>query len=140
LARPVRFVPIFLIALLAAGCGTSGGGSTREARTAVAITVWPDGEGRGPARSAQLVCDPVAGTLPDPERACAVLASSAGRDALAPVPADVPCTEIYGGPAEARIVGTVDGEAVDARLSRANGCEIARWTALDPLLAGHDAA
>ena len=29
-------VPLLLIALLAAGCGSSGGGSTREANTAVA--------------------------------------------------------------------------------------------------------
>ena len=28
----------------------------------------------------------------------------------------------------------IDGEAVDARLSRANGCEIARWEALTAVL------
>lgn len=133
-------VPLLLIALLVAGCGSSGGDSTREARTAVAITVWPKGEGRGPTRTAQLVCDPVAGTVPDAERACAALVSTDGLDALAPVPVDAQCTELYGGPAEARIAGSVDGQAVDARLSRANGCEIARWTALRPLLAGHDPA
>ena len=48
--------------------------------------------------------------------------------------------EIRGRMQPARVVGTVDGETVDARLSRANGCEIARWTALGPLLAGHDPA
>jgi hypothetical protein len=31
-------------------------------------------------------------------------------------------------------VGTVDGEPVDARLSRVNGCEIERWQALVALL------
>jgi hypothetical protein len=43
------------------------------------------------------------------------------------VPANVACTEIYGGPATARVRGTLNGESVDARLSRTNGCEIARW-------------
>jgi hypothetical protein len=43
------------------------------------------------------------------------------------VPADVACTEIYGGPATARVRGTLQGKPVDARFSRTNGCEIARW-------------
>ena len=133
-------VPLLLLALLAAGCGSGGGGETRDARTALAITLWPKGEGKGPARTAQLVCDPVAGSLPDPAAACAALGVEAGRAALDPVPADAMCTELYGGPAEARIMGTVDGEAVDARLSRGNGCEIARWTALRALLPLHDPA
>ena len=34
------------------------------------------------------------------------------------------CTQIYGGPETARITGTIDGEKVDRRFSRTNGCEI----------------
>jgi hypothetical protein len=44
------------------------------------------------------------------------------------------CTQIYGGPETARIVGTWAGQAVDARFSRVDGCEIARWRALTGLL------
>jgi hypothetical protein len=126
-------VLLAVVALLAA-CGGGGGSTTRDARTAVAITVWPQGQGKGPAVTAQLVCDPVSGSLPDPARACAVLADAKGRTALEPTPANAMCTELWGGPAEARIVGSLDGEPVDARLSRANGCEIARWEALSAVL------
>ena len=132
--RAATPVVLLLAAALAAGCGGSGGATTRAATTAVTISVWPKGQGKGPAVTAQLVCDPVSGTLPDAQAACAVLASEAGRTALAPTPPDTACTELWGGPAEARIEGTIDGESVDARLSRANGCEIARWEALTAVL------
>lgn len=44
------------------------------------------------------------------------------------------CTQQAGGPAAARVQGTWQGESVDARFSRANGCEIARWNNLVPVL------
>ncbi len=108
--------------------------TTREAQTAVVITLWPKGEGKGATKTARLVCDPQSGNLPDVAAACATLASDAGRAALDPPPLDQLCTELYGGPAEARIMGTVAGETVDAHLSRVNGCEIQRWRALAALL------
>lgn len=48
-------------------------------------------------------------------------------------PADRICTEIYGGPQEATITGTLAGQPVDARVTRNNGCEIDTW---DRMLAG----
>ena len=57
------------------------------------------------------------------------------KAALQPVRADMSCTQEYGGPQRARVVGTVDGTQVTAELTRANGCEIARWDSLAPLLA-----
>lgn len=128
-------VPLLLaLALVASACGGGGGSTTRTAGTALVITLWPKGEGKGTALTAQLVCDPVSGSLPDAAAACATLGTETGRTALDPVPPDSMCTELWGGPAEARIMGTVDGEPVDARLSRANGCEIARWEALTAVL------
>ena len=127
-------VPLLLVALLAAACGGGGGSTTGEARTAVEITLWPDGEGQGAKQTARVACDPPSGTVPDSAAACATLASPAGRAALDPVPPDRMCTELYGGPAEARVVGTVAGEPVDAQLSRINGCEIERWETLSALL------
>jgi hypothetical protein len=53
---------------------------------------------------------------------------------LAPVPPAQPCTEIDGGPATATITGTLHGEAVDATLSKENGCEIERYERIEPLL------
>ena len=57
-----------------------------------------------------------------------------GRDAFAPVPRDAVCTLRYGGPATARVTGTWAGRPVDATYGRTNGCEIARWDRLVPLL------
>ncbi len=40
---------------------------------------------------------------------------------------------IYGGPEEAHVYGTFQGEEVDATFNRGNGCEIERWDSLAPL-------
>jgi hypothetical protein len=41
---------------------------------------------------------------------------------------------VYGGPQVAEVRGTWDGVDVDARFQRTDGCEIARWDRLAPLL------
>ena len=129
----MRIVVLLLsVALLVAACG-GGGSTTRDAQTSVVITLWPQGQGKGAAKTAQVICDPESGNLPDIAAACGTLATPAGRAALDPVGLDRMCTELYGGPAEARITGTVAGEPVDARLSRVNGCELERWQALAAL-------
>ena len=46
---------------------------------------------------------------------------------LAPVPRDMACTAIYGGPGLARVTGTLRGKRVDERFSLEDGCQIARW-------------
>ncbi|MFE0640443.1 SSI family serine proteinase inhibitor [Streptomyces sp. NPDC058877] len=51
-----------------------------------------------------------------------------------PVPRDQICSQAYGGPVVAHVTGTWQGSKVDARFSRANGCEINRWENLEPLL------
>jgi len=128
----IRALCILVGVVLLAGCG-GGGNTTRDAATSLTITVWPQGEGKDSSQVFHVSCDPLTGDLADPAAACAQLAE-AGTVALAPVPLDAMCTQIYGGPAEARIVGTLDGVDVDARLSRVNGCEVARWEALSALL------
>lgn len=72
-----------------------------------------------------LSCDPPAGTHPDPAAACAAI--DAAADPFAPVPADMMCTQVYGGPETATISGTWHGVGVDASFKRTDGCEIARW-------------
>jgi hypothetical protein len=79
-----------------------------------------------------LTCDPAEGTHPSPEAACSALA--ADREALEPVPPDVACTLIFGGPERATVVGVLDGADVDAAFERSNGCEIDRWDRVAPLL------
>jgi hypothetical protein len=40
------------------------------------------------------------------------------------------CSMIYGGPQQALVAGTLNGQSVRARFKRTNGCEIARWNRL----------
>jgi len=44
------------------------------------------------------------------------------------------CTQIYGGPQTARVTGTIDGERVDRRFTRTNGCEVADFERAAALL------
>jgi hypothetical protein len=83
-----------------------------------------------------LTCDPVGGDHPDPAAACAALeaARTAALNPLDPVPPTMACTEIYGGEQTAVIEGTLEGEPVRTELSRVNGCEIARWDSLVPVV------
>lgn len=41
--------------------------------------------------------------------------------------AKIACTEQYGGPAVARVSGTLHGQAVERGFDLANGCSIAQW-------------
>ncbi|MFJ8667837.1 SSI family serine proteinase inhibitor [Streptomyces sp. NPDC093600] len=56
------------------------------------------------------------------------------KDPFRPVGGDQFCTQMYGGAAVAHIKGTWQGRSIDARFSRANGCEIDRWENLEPVL------
>ncbi|MFV2119718.1 SSI family serine proteinase inhibitor [Streptomyces sp. Act-28] len=86
----------------------------------------------------ELECDgdQGSGNHPRADRACARLTalSEDGRNPFAPVPQGRMCTQQYGGPATARITGTWHGRRIDARFARTNGCEIARWESLQPVL------
>jgi hypothetical protein len=132
LLRAVAAVPL-VVAVACGGADEPPAGEPDEpaAATALDVTMWPGGRD-GESRSATLTCDPVGGTHPEAEAACAALAEN--RDALEPVPDDVLCTQQYGGPEHAEVRGTVAGEPVSATFGRQNGCEIARWEALEPLL------
>jgi hypothetical protein len=76
----------------------------------------------------------VEGSHPDAEAACEHL--KALDDPFAPLPADVACTEQFGGPQTTRVLGRWNGQPVDLELSRTDGCRISQWDALGPLLPG----
>ena len=101
------------------------------------LTIVVDPTGEGATQTFTLTCSPDGGDHPDPAAACATLAQ-AGVEAFAPTPRDVACTEQWGGPQVATVQGTVDGEQIDARFDRTNGCEISRWDQLAPVF-GSDA-
>jgi hypothetical protein len=102
--------------LVVAACGddepSEPAGSA--AATELTVTVWPQGKG-GPKRERRVEC-------PGP----AVCRELSVRK-LAPVPRDVACAELYGGPDQARVTGTIDGRRVDAEFNREDGCQITRW-------------
>lgn len=103
------------------------------------LTITLDESGEGPVRTFTLTCDPAGGDHPTPQAACDALAR-AGIGAFDPVPPDVACTEQWGGPQRATVEGFVDGTPVSGDFARTNGCEIARWDALAPLLGSSGAA
>lgn len=68
------------------------------------------------------------------QTACTALNDDAVRTLLFDgPPSDRVCTEIYGGPDEASITGTLDEQPVDVVITRNNGCGIDDW---DSTLAG----
>ena len=129
----MRIALVVLAAALAAGCGSERRAATEPPATALTIDVWPQGRGHGEPRRLTLSCDPAAGSVPDPEAACDLLRRR-GVAALAPVPRDVACTQIYGGPEQAEVRGSVRGKQVKTTFSRANGCEIGRWDRVSVLV------
>ena len=44
------------------------------------------------------------------------------------------CTQIYGGPEIATVIGTLDGSTVDTEIGRYDGCGIGDWDVLTSLL------
>jgi hypothetical protein len=116
------------------GSGDAAGGGTSQADDDLLVRVdrW-DGS---PAEEWTLSClDVVAGTHPEAVAACAHL--SGLDEPFASLPEDIVCTEQYGGPQTARVTGRWDGERVDAEISRVDGCRIAQWDGLGPLLPVH---
>jgi hypothetical protein len=116
-----RLAIVLVGLLLVAGCGSGDDGDDRPSApateppaTELTVTVWPEGRG-GPMRERQVEC-------PGAE-VCRELSARS----FAPVPRDMACTAIYGGPDVARVTGTLRGEPVDERFSLEDGCQIARW-------------
>jgi hypothetical protein len=107
---------------LLAACGDddeeAGGGGAQAAAADLTVVVRPEGP-NGPVRERRVVCERLGAGKP----ACRGLTAKR----LAPVPRLTPCTSIYGGPAVARVTGALQGEPVDARFNRTDGCEIERW-------------
>ncbi|MFI6419197.1 SSI family serine proteinase inhibitor [Streptomyces sp. NPDC050842] len=100
------------------------------------VTVAESGR-HGADGTFELTCDDQAGgTHPDAEDACARLEehAKAGTNPFKAVPQDAFCTQVHGGDAVAHVTGTWQGREIDARFSRVNGCEIDRWTDLQPVL------
>ena len=133
----MRLLLLVPTALVLAACGSGSGGASGTATSPGAaernlVVDYDPGDGT-PVQRYTLFCgDAAQGDHPEPAAACArVLRMDAPFEPLAD---DRICTELYGGPQTARITGTWQGDEVDVRLSREDGCAIAQWDALVPLV------
>jgi hypothetical protein len=132
---------LLLAVVVLVGCGSGddgapadGGASIVAAQTDLDISFWPEGKDAGEPQRYALTCpgpsvDGPSGDHPDPKAACDVVYKLSAAD-FEPVPPDAVCTEIYGGPQQARLEGTFAGDdvvPVALDLSRENGCQIELW-------------
>lgn len=117
--------------------GTGDSGSSGDPATELTVRLDP-GTG-GEVSEWTVTCDPAGGSIGDPEAACETLDTISPRD-VRPVPKEANCTMVYGGPQTATISGVWDGTRVDLSFSRQNGCEIARWNEMDPILPASDSS
>lgn len=124
-------VALALAAIALGACGVGSAGTSSG--TSLKISFWANGLDAGGRKVWTLRCNPPGGTHWGPGYACRRLASG-GIRLFAPVPDDAICTEIYGGPEVARVVGTYAGKRIWATFSRTNGCHIGRWNRLSPWL------
>ena len=138
-ARPLRTAAALaaaaaIVALPACGEGDDSTATTSpapppaaEGGTDVIVTLDVDGKGGEPPQQQVVtcpggdkdVCDAIADLPPDP---------------AAEVPPGSACTQIYGGPDTLVLQGRINGEPVDGRLSRGDGCEIERFDRFVPML------
>ncbi|MFE4371082.1 SSI family serine proteinase inhibitor [Streptomyces sp. NPDC056835] len=111
------------------------GADAANAADEFTVTVADSGL-RGADGTYRLKCRPAGGTHQQARAACDRLAQLASerKDPFAPVAKGAQCTMLYGGDATARVTGTWQGRAIDATFNRKNGCEIARWQTLEPVL------
>jgi len=128
----MRAAAQLLVLVAALVASTSMWGAT-SSTTSLRVTYWEDGAVTSKSVTWTLRCDPASGSLARPARACTRLAAG-GVKLFAPLRKDMVCTEIYGGPQRARVVGTVDGKRVWATFTRRDGCEIDRWQRISPWL------
>ena len=142
-------VLVVLLLLALAGCAEPAGSGADPSPTAAApssdvdadndlLIVLDRGDGTEPERYTLTCVGAPAGDHPDASAACAHLEGL--EDPFASLPADMACTEQYGGPETARITGRWQAADVDVGLSRTDGCRISQWESLGPVLPPVDGA
>lgn len=114
-----------LVSILPA-CGADE--PSEEAVSKLEMSVLADEDAK--PRTGKLTCP---GETAKERNICAALEVVAPA-VFEPVPVDEMCTAIYGGPSTATVTGTYQDEPVSALFSQENGCEIARWNQIKPVL------
>ncbi|CAA9512517.1 MAG: hypothetical protein AVDCRST_MAG67-2871 [uncultured Solirubrobacteraceae bacterium] len=125
---------VILVAL--PGCGDADEPTARQssasAGDAIELTVLYD-DGSGRKTSGTLTCRGAdrraAGALAGRASGAELCAQARGISDLLTSEPDKgrACTQVYGGPETAVVTGTIDGDKVDRRFTRTNGCELADY-------------
>ena len=118
----MRLIVLIATLGLLAGCGeeerpTASPTATATGGDRLVVELRPEGEGGRVKR--REVTDIPAGVTPED---------------FEPFSTAVACAAVFGGPQTARVTGTLGGKRIDAAFARNNGCEIARWDALEAVL------
>jgi hypothetical protein len=129
----MRTVVTLVLACVALAVGVTAAAEPSGAITSLRVEYWKDGTGLVPDQVWTLRCNPAGGSLRRPALACRRL-SAGGPKLFAPIPRSAVCTQIYGGPQRARVVGVLAGRMIRASFSRRNGCAIDRWQRVSPWL------
>jgi hypothetical protein len=128
----MRITAVLVGCALLAGCGGDDEETTAPSPSAalaeLTVTVDKDGDGGAAAKTSEVTCEAASDSA-----ICGVVAKLPAKVFEEPS-GTTACTQQFGGPETATVKGTVNGEPVDARFSRENGCQIARWTAAKVLL------
>ena len=118
----MRFALVLVVLALVAGCGEDDETEAPASQPALAdLTVVVDG------KTTEVRC-----ASADESKLCGAVGDIDPKT-FEPVPGNVACTQQYGGPETATVKGTLNGDPIDAKFSRENGCEITRWDAAEPL-------
>jgi hypothetical protein len=137
-----RFALAVLAAAALAGCGEADEPAAQPTTTtsgAIELTVLYD-DGSGRMTTGTLTCRGAdrraEGALDGRAQAAELCAQARGIADLLTAQPDKrrACTQVYGGPETATVTGTIDGDKVDRRFSRTNGCELADYTRAAGLL------
>jgi hypothetical protein len=111
--------------------GSSASSSAGGAKADLKITVVA-APGTAPSVHT-LTCDPTGGNLPNANSACALLARTPAP--FAATRPGVMCGDVVSGEQTATVTGTLAGKPVNAKFSRVDTCQTARWMKIAPLLA-----
>jgi hypothetical protein len=123
--RPALAIVLAAVAVLAAATPAYAG------KPPTALRVVADADGSGPERAETLrvTCR----SSGDRRRACRIL-RRLPREVFSPREQPEVCTQQWGGPQTARVVGRLRGRQIDLRFDLADGCAISQWELAAPLL------
>ena len=128
MARPTPRLAALLLGVLAVT--TSCGANPEDDDPASKLELSVQADEKAAPSTASLTCP---GEKAKDRDVCAAL-DVVAPGVFEPVPVDQACTAIYGGPRKATVTGTYEDEAISAVFTQENGCEIARWNQIEPVL------